>query len=73
MVLLQQPIVDDLASLAQLVGAGVDQRTVVQMLVRLAGDRIDGQQRAVQVGAALAHESVGVLQVDCAWPPARRA
>jgi hypothetical protein len=61
-VLLVEAVVHDLAAGAQLMGAGVDQRLVLHVLVRLAGHRVDRQQRAAQVVAALVDEVVGVQQ-----------
>jgi hypothetical protein len=62
MVLGVKAVVQDLPPLAQLMGAGVDQRLVIQVFIALSQHWIDRQQRADQVRAALVHELVGVLQ-----------
>ena len=53
MILLPTTIVHNLPSLAKLVSAGIDQRTIIQMLVRVARHGIDSQQRAVKGRPAL--------------------
>ena len=58
-----EAVVDDLAALPQLMGAGVDHRPVIQVLERAASDRGDGQQGTFYEGTALADKSIRVLQV----------
>src|SRR6185503_8331793 len=59
---LGEPIVQNLSAAAKLMGAGIHQRHVFQLLVNTANDWINHQQPAIQVLATLTHEFIGVLQ-----------
>ena len=58
-----EAVVEDLSRLAEPVCAGVHQRPVFHVLIALADDRIDGEQLAVDIAAALAQEGIAVLEV----------
>ena len=55
--------IDDLPGVAQRVGAGVDERLVFQVLVLMANDRIDRQERAFDRAAAFVDDLVDVGEI----------
>ncbi len=55
-VLRGERVVEDLAPRAELVGAGVDQRRVLEVLVPAARERVEVDDRAGERGAGRAHE-----------------
>ena len=61
-VLLEEGVVDDLPPMAERVCAGIHQRLVLQVLVLMPFDRIDGEERADDRAAALGDKLIGVLQ-----------
>ena len=62
-VLFMDPAIDDLPSLAQGMGAGIDQWFVLQVLVLVTGDRVERQDRAADRPAALGDDLFHVQQV----------